>query len=439
MTRTAIRLGLAVLALALIAGCGKKGGPAAGNGTANIALFKGGYGIDFFEKAAWEYEAKKPGTKLKVWGNPRVWEQLRPLFINGNPPDLCYPGWGMDHWALVYENQIVPLDEYLDGKPWDGAGTWRDTFEPSLLKLCQYKGKTYMLPYFYSMQGWWYNPDLFAKHGWKVPQTWSELLALCPKIKAAGIAPITYQGKYPYYAVNGFLLPWAISAGGIEAVDAAQNLDPGAWKSPAMLQAARMIKELKDKGFFQDGCNGMSHTESQMEFVNGRAAMIPCGTWLHSEMGKQLPAGFRMQFMLPPVLDNGVGDPGNILIGIEPWMVPTQGKNRKTVVDFYRYLTSEAKAKQFIEEKGTLMAIRGTDSAKLPEYLTGPAKAFRESKTAWSVNYVQWYPEVGTATQNAMAALLTGEITPEEFCKRSDDAAKIAREDPKLPKHRIER
>src|SRR5665213_2719728 len=129
-----------------------------------------------------------------------------------------------------------------------------------MLKLGQYKGKQYMLPYFFNMQGWWYNPKLFAQHGWTPPHTYSELLALCAKIKSAGIAPITYQGKYPDYTISGFLFPWVVSAGGIKALDDAQNLVPGAWKSPAFLQAARMIKDLKDRGYFQDQANGMSHT-----------------------------------------------------------------------------------------------------------------------------------------------------------------------------------
>ena len=103
-----------------------------------------------------------------------------------------------------------------------------------------------MLPYYFNVNGWWYDKVLFAQHGWTPPKTWSELLAVGAKIKAAGIAPLTYQGKYPYYMITGFLLPWAISAGGIQALDDAQNLVPGAWKSPAFLQAARMIKVVRN-------------------------------------------------------------------------------------------------------------------------------------------------------------------------------------------------
>jgi N-acetylglucosamine transport system substrate-binding protein len=419
--------------------CGSKRG-AEKAGALNVAAFKGGYGLDFFEDAAKEFETERPGTRVKVWGNPRVWEQLRPLFVAGKPPDLTYPGWGMDHWPLVYENQLMPLDEALAGKPWSGDGKWADTFEPALLKLGQHDGKQWMLPYFYNINGWWYDKALFAKHGWTPPKTWSELLALCAKIKAAGIAPITYQGKYPYYALHGFLFPWVVSAGGIQAFDDMQNLKPGAWKSAAVIRAASMIRELADKGYFQSGSNGMSHTESQMEFVNGRAAMIPCGTWLNSEMREQLPkSGFEMAFFLPPTLDAGIGDPTNIDIGIEPWVVPSKGKNHGTAIDFYKYMTSLPKAKQFVERKGTLTAIKGSDEVKLPPFLVEPAAAFRASKAIWSVEYIQWYPKLGTASQNATAALLAGTVTPQEYAERLEAAAELARKDTETPRHTVTR
>lgn len=433
---------MAVVASVLVLGassCGRR--ETSREGVLDVALFKGGYGIDFFEKAAREYEAQHPGVKIKVWGNPRVWEQLRPLFVAGNPPDLTYPGWGMDHWPLVYENQIVPWDEYLAEPPYEGQGKWGDTFEPSLLKLGEYKGKHWMLPYFFSMNGWWYDKVLFARHGWKPPRTWSELLSLCAKIKAAGIAPITYQGKYPYYALGGFVYPWAISHGGIGVFDDCQNLVPGAWKSPSMLQAARMVKQLLELGYFQNGANGMSHTEAQMEFITGRAAMIPCGTWLHSEMREQLPppGKFEMAFFLPPILDDGKGDPTAISIGIEPWVIPAHGKNRRIAVDFYKYLTSVKKARQFVEDKGTLMSVRGSETARKPPYLESPADAFKNAKTVYSADYIQWYPTLGKAAQDAMAALMTGEATPEQFVDRLERAAEQVRQDPNIPKHRVER
>src|SRR5207302_4944785 len=94
------------------------------------------------------------------------------------------------------------------------------------------------------------------------------------------------------------------------------------------------------------------------ESVQGKAAMILCGTWLFSEMKKVMPANAKMEFFLPPVLSDGKGDPTTLLIGIEPWMVPTAAKNPQAAIELYKYMTSLSVAKRFVEAKGTIMAIK---------------------------------------------------------------------------------
>lgn len=407
------------------------------SGKLDVVAFKGGYGIDFYQKAAEEFQAKNPGLTITLTGNPRVWEQVRPKMIGGNPPDLMFPGWGYDHWAAVEEKQVFALDKALDSPAYDGTGKWRDTFEPSVLKLGQKDGRQYVLPYYVMMQGWWYNPDVFAKNGWVPPKTFDELLSLCGKIKAKGIAPITFQGKYPYYMLDGMILPWVASIGGIKAVEDIQNLVPGAWKNPAVKQAAEMICTLRDKDYFEAGAVGLSHTESQMDFLNGKAAMIPCGTWLYSEMKHVMPAGAKMKFFLPPVVAGGQGDPTAIQIGIEPWMVPTKAKHPNEAIALYKYMTSLPKAKQFVEEKATLMAIKGSDQTALPETLIEPARVFKGSKTVWSYVCRQWYPTMETEVENALTALLNKEATPDKFCERAEAAAEAVRKDTSIAKHKL--
>lgn len=445
-------LGLAALAFAV--GCGSGGGDTSGaetptkgsaagekpvelKGKLEVAAFKGGYDIDFYQAAAKEFAAKHPGLEIEVWGNPTVWEQLRPRFNGDDPPGLCFPGWGMDHWALADEDQLFELSKALDGPGADGTGKWRDAFDPEILKLGQLDGKQYVLPFYVMILGWWYDPDVFAKNGWTPPKNYDELLALCEKIKAKGIAPITFQGKYPYYMIDGMLLPWAMSVGGKEAVDAAQNLEPGAWKSPAMLEAARMIDNLNKKGFFQHGAVALSHTESQQDFLNGKAAMVPCGSWLSSEMSKQMRPGQKIQFMLPPAAMNGKGDPTAVLIGIEPWMVPSKGKNTDAAIEFFKYMTSAPVAKRFVEEKSSPTAIIGSEDAKLNEVMVEPAKAFNGTKTKWAVQYRAWYPAFNKVIEGKLTSMLNGELTPEQFCDAVEAAAEEVRKDDEIKKHKL--
>jgi N-acetylglucosamine transport system substrate-binding protein len=406
-------------------------------GDVEVQAFKGGYGIDFYQAAAKEFDALK-GTHSTVDGGPNVWEQLRPRFVAGDPPDLAFPGWDMDHWALADEGELFSLDAALDSKAGGSEETWRDTFEPSLLKMGQSNGKQFVLPYYFNVMGWWYDPGVFAKNGWTPPKTYDELLVLCEKIKAKGIAPLTFQGKYPYYMVAGMLMPWARSIGGKEAVDAAQNLEPGAWKSEAFLRAATMIDELNKKGYFQQGAVALTHTESQQEFLQGKAAMIPCGTWLESEMKKVMPPGAQMAYMLPPVVSGGKGDPGAVIISIEPWMIPAKAENPNGAVALYKYMTSLPKAKQFVEQKGTLMAIKGSDQASLPKSLVEPARVFRESKDVWAQMFRDWYRAFEKEIENALTAMLNGQLTPQQFVDRVEAEAEETRNDRDIIKRKLD-
>jgi len=136
------------------------------------------------------------------------------------------------------------------------------------------------------------------------------------------------------------------------------------------LKAAQMIDELNKKGYFEKGAVALSHTESQQDFLQGKAAMIPCGTWLESEMKNVMPPGAKMAFFLPPAVTGGKGDPSSLIIAIEPWMVPKDAKNPNGAVALFKYMTSLDKAKEFVEKKGSLMAIKGSlTEASLPDVL----------------------------------------------------------------------
>ncbi len=432
---------------AVLAGCAKK--PA--EDVLEVAIFQGGYGIDFFEQKAREFEQKYPDKltpkgaskplKIVVKGSPRIWEQLRPRFVSGDVPDLTWPGWGMDYWKLVSEKQVLPMDSFLKQKAWDQDKPWGDTFDQQLLNNGRYQGGTYIIPLNNNLYAWWYNKAMFEKHGWAVPRTYPELLALCAKIRKTGIDPITYQGKYPDYALRGFLFPWVISIGGIDAFNDAQDLKPGAWKSPAFLQAARMVAELRDRGFFAAGAIGKTHTQSQSDFVAGKAAFIPCGTWLASEQAADIKAHpeFKMDFMLTPCVPGGKGDPTALCTGTEDWVIPAKAKHPEIAAEFFRYLTSMDNCKQWVKAKQTFTCIRGSEKVPLPANLSHAAQLYGHSKLIWTAQYAQWYPGLKKDGEDAMRQLLNGTFTPEQCVNALEQAAAKVRADKSIIKHKVNR
>ena len=407
------------------------------NGTAEVQAFKGGYGIDFFQRVAADYNKAHPGTTVTVDGNPKIWDQLKPRIANGTPPDLMFPGWGMDHWALAEEGLVFDLGDVLKTPSADGKTPWGETFNPDLLKLGQLDGKQVALPLYLMMYGWWYDPDVFAKNGWTAPKTWSELMALAPKIKAKGMAPITFQGQYPYYMIYGMLMPWIQGHGGMSAINDCQNMVPGAWKSESVLKAAKMIEELRDKGYFEDGAVSLTHTQAQTNFLKGKAAMVPCGTWIKPEMKEILNRGQRMTFFLPPAVDGGKGEPSALQVDIEPWLVPVKAKNPQLGIDYFKLMTSLENAKRFVKEKATFMSIKGSNEVELPEELKAPAAALKDSKAVWSIKFRQWYKTFEKELEDSLTALVTKKLSAEQFCDRVEKAADALREDDQITKHKV--
>ena len=82
------------------------------------------------------------------------------------------------------------------------------------------------------------------------------MLALCEKAKKKGIAGWTYAGKYPYYLPFS-LYPFIGKIGGREVLDAIDNLEPNAWKDPAVKAAFEAYYELYKKGYILKGTPGL--------------------------------------------------------------------------------------------------------------------------------------------------------------------------------------
>jgi N-acetylglucosamine transport system substrate-binding protein len=126
------------------------------------------------------------------------------------------------------------------------------------------------------------------------------------------------------------------------------------------------------------------------------------------------------------------------VIGIEPWMVPVDAKNKDGAVGLFKYMTSLENAKRFVKEKGTLMAIKGANDVELPEILKEPARAYGAAKTKYAMRYREWYPAFHKELENATTALLNGQVTPEGFCDRVEAAAEKTRNDNGLKKRKME-
>ncbi|MFN8442872.1 MAG: N-acetylglucosamine/diacetylchitobiose ABC transporter substrate-binding protein [Caldilineaceae bacterium] len=398
-------------------------------------FFSGGFGHDYIQYAADLFAKLHPGSTMSVEPIQGVGEKLRPRFVGGNPPDVIdNSGAGnLDFGALVSEGQLMELTPLLDAPSLDTPGkTVRDTLFPGSQDGSMIDGKLYALNIAYSVAGIWYSSTLFKDKGWTYPKTWPEMMSLCETIKSAGIAPWTYQGKYPSYMIFGLLQGLISKKGGVQPMVDIDNLVDKAWENKAVVDSVTEMYQLAENGYIMEGTEGLNHTESQAEWLKGKAAFIPCGIWLENEMKGSIPDNFNM------VIDQSPGE-GNACLaeGGEPFIVPSKAKNPIAGMELLRCLISKDSAKNFAVNVSAMMpVIGGTEGVTISSGMQS-AVAMAEA-CAGNVfpfmRYGGWYSDMDKEINAKMGDLLTKRITPAEFIEAAQKAADKVKADPDVTK-----
>jgi N-acetylglucosamine transport system substrate-binding protein len=402
-----------------------------------VVIFKGGYG----KAAESTYQKRYPAAKIDHKGIQKVGEALQPRFVANTPPDVVdNSGAGrLDIAALVESKQLTNLAELLDAPSWDDPKvTVRDTLIPGVVDDGTFSGTCVTLNYTYTVWGLWYSKPLFAKNGWTYPSTWDQMLALCEQIKKTGVAPWTYQGKYPEY-INDPMLSMAAKLGGPDLLKAVDNLEPNAWHNDALLSAAEAFADLAGKGYIMTGSEALSHTEAQAAWCQGKAAFIPCGSWLESEQKTVTPAGFDMVMGTVPARTASDKMKGSAVeaASSESFIVPAKAKNPIGGLEYLRVLFAKSAAKSFAQANSTLPAVAGaTDGLTLSTALQSASDTVKAAGTETFVyRFRTWYAPLAKAVDDATGELVNRRATPAQWADRVQKAADDLAKDTSVKKY----
>ena len=405
----------------------------------DVVIFKGGFGDDYALNVNKMYNAAFPDATITYLGTQRLGPQFQPRFVAGNPPDVMDNS-GADNLpiaTLVAEGQLADLADLMAAPAYDTEGsTFVDSLVPGSQETGVWDGVQRVLLYALTVYGVWHNKALFDEKGWTYPETWDDMMALSAEIKAAGIAPWTYQGQYPQY-MRLLFDAMVAKNGGLEALINLDNLQPDAWKQEAVANAAGALRMLADNDYIMSGTEALSHTESQAAWLEGKAAFIPCGTWLENEMADLIPEGFEMVVDPSPSLADDVLPFSAIGAWAgENFHVSEQGKNVQGGKEWLRMLFSKEGARFFSESTKSLTVVNGAadglslgaafDSAQTALANAGPNAIYSR--------YADWYPTIDTESQNQFGALLTKRVSLEEFMDNMQAAADAVAEDDSIPK-----
>ncbi len=121
----------------------------------------------------------------------------RPIIISrilgGNPMGATQLNPGKDADDLIKAGLMLDLTDLATKEEW--AKILRPK---SQLDSCTYEGKVYCVPVnLHSAQWMWTNRKVFEDAGLAPPQSWTELVAVAPKLQEKGIQPLSLAQGWP--------------------------------------------------------------------------------------------------------------------------------------------------------------------------------------------------------------------------------------------------
>ncbi len=441
MKKTRVIVSIFLVLFVSLATLGATGAKEAPKGEVLDILWRIGGQGEYMNPAIEKFKEMYPNVEVKLEYNPKAEDVLRPRLISGNPPDIFQVNVGtFDFFGAIEEGKLRVLDDVMKMTPVGESITIGDKLQSNVMDALKSDGHYYIVSDNLNLSGLLYDKALFAKYGWKVPETWDQFVALCEQIKkdAPNIAPVVFPGMYPYYLTNAFFLSNVASFGGQQAIKDLNNLTPGFFTSAPFVKAAERIQYMRDHGYFHKGLIALSHTESQMEFINHRAAMLAAGSWVFNEMAGNWPPGFELESMLHPTKIKA-GDPGYMRASNSYVAISADAKNPEMAIELLRILYSEPIRKQVAKDYTMIIPVESiSEGLDLPkEVLSAFALLDEPLNELFITPYEVWYNPFNTTFQDLISSLVMGNIDAKKFSESMEAAAEQVRKDSSIKKYKL--
>lgn len=328
-------------------------------GDLELQIFVGGYGDEFWNEAIEGFKKEYPNVNVIKQMGPNINLEMVPRWMSGNPPDFAFvdgPEF-LDDKVLRNNGMLLDLKEWFNtSKTIDGSALIKDNIYKGFMR--EYEGGAiYYAPYIFGTLGMWYDKKLFRDNNLQIPTNFEEFLSLAPILKTKNIALMNYPGQYPTYLYQGFVRENLALLGGQQIFTDIEELKSGVFESEAFYQSMYKLEIVsKTDNAFLNGTLGVNHIQSQMDWLNGKAAFIPNGMWLENEMKGSIPSDFEMTYI--PSLIQDKGQKYVICAYSHNLCIPQKAKNPETAKAWLAFLYREKTLSRFTELVGVPTAYK---------------------------------------------------------------------------------
>lgn len=217
------------------------------------------------------FSAKNPGIKIEyqVKTADQYYNLLATTIQAGEAPDLFWTNGTAttNLGAYVSQGVIMDITDVVD----------LSLFSDTTKGIVTIDGRQYASPTAeVGGRAVFYNKDIFAELGLKVPAKFSEFEASLETIKKAGKIPISFSGAEPWPIL--FHFEPVLAAMSLDWLEESKTKDVKV-NDPRVVAAYDKMLEWADKGYYGPGFTGVDEGGSLLAFSKGEAAMCIEGTW----------------------------------------------------------------------------------------------------------------------------------------------------------------
>ncbi len=376
-----------------------------------------------------DYERLHPEVQIEFVFRPwtseqdmRVWHIAQ--LTGGTAPDLyqTQPNWIREDldkgWFLSVDPLLAEPNPYVPIYK-----RWEDLFLPGSMEVFRLlDGRRYSIQMSQQQVVFYYNKEIFEKVGLTEPETWSQFMNDCEKLRSAGYTPLAWNlsdlnqltwtsGWFSTFVLYDRWQEWNLDGDArISDWELATAIKEGKISAtmPEYKEALRLMKEMSQ--YWSEGSIGTTRPATYRSWVTGEAAIFLDGTWNLFGIENDPLREFEYSMFYYPRLTPRNSDfitsynipMHNKAAGYgTTWSIPTVTKERGTfdaAVDFWRYFTIPENMTNRTMEAYTIPNIKGAKGHPLSNpvipSLSYPVTIFEEEDVWLTIEYGTYYLQI---------------------------------------------
>ena len=367
-------------------------------------------------KAIEEWEEKHEGYKIKfeTFENQSYKTKIKSAVAANELPDIFFTFGGGFSQPFAESGKVLPLDDHYEN--------YKDLLPEAALKNQTYDGTIYGSTFTTPVSMMFYNKNIFEENNIKVPATYDELLTAVTTLKDAGITPIATSVKDTW--VLGMLHDGLTlkSAGATKLQNALLKQEGQSYNDSDMLQSAKAIVELKEKGAFEEGATGLSNDEAVQPFLDGQAGMFFTGSWLGGDINTKSYDKEAFGVAPIPVLNSENSSLSDFMGGAsDTFMVAKSTKYPEVACDAAFEIAKYISKNAYLEGVAIPAWKVDYDDSEV-EPMTKEIAGYTTEANSFTLWFDTLLPaEDANKYLELLQQLYTGGITPEEYVKAMAD------------------